>query len=88
VKVEMKMSKTLKICAAIAVIGITSMGAVSSAPAQTVAYRHYGQGYTGRAYPYPPAYGSQDPGSSQYPDYSHTGSGYSRGGCSDSPAEC
>jgi hypothetical protein len=86
VKVEMKMSKTLKICAAIAVIGITSMGAVSTAPAQTVAYRHYGQGYTGRAYP--PAHSSQDPGSSQYPDYSHTGSGYSRGGCSDSPAEC
>jgi hypothetical protein len=86
VNVEMKMSKTLKICVAIAVIGIPSMGAVSDASAQIVHYRHYGPGYTGRAYP--PAYGSQDPGSSQYPDYSHTGSGYSRGGCSDSPAEC
>jgi hypothetical protein len=45
--------------------------------------RHYEQGYVQRGYP-----ADLYPGSSQYPDYSHTGSGYSREGCSASPAEC
>jgi hypothetical protein len=62
-------------------IGLAVVGSVSQASAQAVPYRH-SRGYVERYYNQP----SQ--GSTQYPDYSHTGSGYSRGGCSDSPAEC
>jgi hypothetical protein len=74
------MNKAL--CVAVAAIGITSM-ALSDASAQSVPHRHYQQGYVQRGYP-----ADERPGSSQYPDYSHTGSGYSREGCSASPAEC
>jgi hypothetical protein len=79
---EMKMSKTLRLYLAIAAIGLTSIGALSEASAQRAPYRHYSShGYVGRYYP-------PGEGNSQYPDYSHTGSGYSRSGCSASPAEC
>jgi hypothetical protein len=83
VKVELKMSKTMKICAAVAAIGLASVGTLSEASAQSVPRRHYQQGYVYRGYP-----ADQYQGSSQYPDYSHTGSGYSREGCSATPAEC
>jgi hypothetical protein len=74
------MTNATKVLTAIA-IGLTVVGSVSQASAQSVPYRH-SRGYVERYYA-PPSQGS-----SQYPDYSHTGSGYSRGGCSDSPAEC
>ena len=75
------MSKIVKCYLAIVVIGITSIGALTEASAR-VPYRHYSwHGYVDRYYP-------PGEGNSQYPDYSHTGSGYSRSGCSASPAEC
>jgi hypothetical protein len=78
-EVEMKMmDKSIKFFTA-AAIGLAMVGAVSQASAQSAPRRH--SGYIERSYQR-----SQD--DSQYPDYSHTGSGYSRGGCSGSPAEC
>jgi hypothetical protein len=77
------MSKTLRLCAAIAAIGIASMGTLSAADAASVPRHHYRHGYVYRGYP-----ADQYQGSSQYPDYSDTGSGYSREGCSATPAEC
>lgn len=73
------MSKTLRICAAMVAIGITSIGALSDASAQRAPYSRHG--YVGRYY-------QRGEGNSQYPDYSRTGSGYSRQGCSASAAEC
>jgi hypothetical protein len=82
INAEMNMSKSRQICAAIAAIAITSIGSLSPVSAQSVPYRHHtGHGYVFRAWP-------PGEGNSQYPDYSHTGSGYSRTGCSASPAEC
>jgi hypothetical protein len=76
------MKNTTRVLTAIA-IGLTVVGSVSQASAQSAPYRH-SRGHVERNYqPYQPSQGS-----SQYPDYSRTGSGYSRGGCSDSPAEC
>jgi hypothetical protein len=75
------MTQTKRVLAA-AVIGIATIGALSQASAQSVPHRHSSrQGHIERSYPF-----NQD--DSQYPDYSSTGSGYSRGGCSGSPAEC
>jgi hypothetical protein len=77
-----KMMTEMKRVLAAAVIGIATIGALSQASAQSVPRRHSsGQGHIERSYPL-----NQD--ESQYPDYSSTGSGYSRGGCSGSPAEC
>ena len=61
-------------------IGWAIVGSMSPAAAQSVPYRH-SRTHVERYY-------QSSPGATQYPDYSHTGSGYSRGGCSDSPAEC
>jgi hypothetical protein len=77
-----KMMTKMKRVLAAAVIGIATLGALSQASAQSVPHRHSSrQGHIERSYPF-----NQD--DSQYPDYSSTGSGYSRGGCSGSPAEC
>ncbi len=78
VKMMTKMERVL----AATVIGIATLGALSQVSAQSVPHRHSSrQGHIERSYPF-----NQD--DSQYPDYSSTGSGYSRGGCSGSPAEC
>jgi hypothetical protein len=79
---EMKMmTKATRILTAVA-MGLAIVGSVSQASAQSVPHRHSGrQGYVERYYP-------PTQGNTQYPDYGNTGSGYSRGGCSDSPAEC
>jgi hypothetical protein len=75
------MNKSMKVLTA-AAIGLAMVGAVSQSSSQSAPYRHSSrQGHVERSYPP----GQED---SQYPDYSHTGSGYSRGGCSGSPAEC
>jgi hypothetical protein len=77
-----KMMTKIKRVLAAAVIGIATLGALSQASAQSVPHRHSSrQDHVERSYPF-----NQD--DSQYPDYSSTGSGYSRGGCSGSPAEC
>jgi hypothetical protein len=73
------MTRATRVLTAIA-IGLAVVGSVSQASAQSVPYRH-SRGSVERYYP--PAQGP-----SQYPDYGNTGSGYSRGGCSASPAEC
>jgi hypothetical protein len=72
------MDKSIKILTA-ATIGLAMVGAVSQASAQSAPRRH--SGYIERSYQR-----SQD--DTQFPDHSNTGSGYSRGGCSGSPAEC
>jgi hypothetical protein len=72
------MDKSMKVLTA-AAIGLAMVGVVSQASAQSAPRRH--SGYVERSYQR-----SQD--DTQFPDYSNTGSGYSRRGCSGSSAEC
>jgi hypothetical protein len=77
------MTKAFRLLAAVAAIGIATVGVLSEASAQTRPHGYSARhGYIGRSYT-PPA---------GYPDYSNFGYSYggsgNRGGCSDSPAEC
>jgi hypothetical protein len=80
------MPHALRLAAAAAAIGITSLGTLSQVSAQTVPHPH-ARGYA-RTYRPPAAY--QESPSYSYGGYSYGGyGGYTnRGGCSDSPAEC
>jgi hypothetical protein len=79
------MPHALRLAAAIAAIGIMSVGVLSQASAQSAPHPH-ARSYT-HTYRPPAAY-------QESPGYGHSYGGYSyggytnSGGCSDSPAEC
>jgi hypothetical protein len=79
------MPHALRLAAAVAAIGIMSLGALSQASAQAASHPHargYARTYRAPAYQDYSGYGYSYGGYGGYGGYTN------RGGCSDSPAEC